>query len=372
MDSLAYLRAAVDATQENDAATPQVMPTPRSSTDESVGFNERRPTEGTSTADSTSTSSPFLSKALSDYYAEGIWTDLIQEASRIQKETSVNRAILEVGMHRAIQSIQAARAGLITYGVEPSPVSFHRVRKAVSQLSTTQDGKDTASRIHIRHAAAGASTGDMIEFSGSGGTGDHVGTVDMWNMKEASKKQVDTAAASSSVIQVPTLRLDDLVYNDTEGTGFFLAKIDTQGFEPTVLSGLTKALAEHKIAYILMEYWPRGMDVLAKSMGTRDSDTCLAGDILQKYLANNGYQLYMLNTAAHPRAPSAWKTYRSTRPFSSGKNILQDHCQWYLDLETKVGNSDYHMGYWSDVVAVAPNAPALSTATKTGQLLSAK
>lgn len=41
-----------------------------------------------------------------------------------------------------------------------------------------------------------------------------------------------------------------------------MLKIDTQGFEPLVFSGLKRAIQERRIDFIITEFWPKGMDLM--------------------------------------------------------------------------------------------------------------
>lgn len=40
-----------------------------------------------------------------------------------------------------------------------------------------------------------------------------------------------------------------------------LLKVDTQGFEPYVFSGLARSILFAVVDYIIFEFWPRGMDL---------------------------------------------------------------------------------------------------------------
>jgi FkbM family methyltransferase len=211
-------------------------------------------------------------------YIEDAWLDLIQEGSALLKAGSSSSPpvgiVMEVGMHRAVQCLQAASAGLEAHCVEPSPASFTRVKAAVRTAK-----QETKNRVHLYQVAAGERSGGTIPFVSSGGTGDHVGQHDMWKMEETAPVE-----GGGTVIQVPVKRLDDIVKE--AGGEVFLLKVDTQGFEPTVFSGLSESLQQHKVKYVLFEYWPRGMDFLAGK-----KDQCIGAKLLQDF-ADMGYTLY--------------------------------------------------------------------------------
>lgn len=248
-------------------------------------------------------------------------------------------AVVEVGMHRAVQCLQAARAGFQAHCLEPSPRSFTRVFHAVGLESEEIQG-----RVHLHNVAAGSDE-STVPFVAGGGTGDHVGRVDMWKMEKIPDGGKDS---KGTVIQVPSRRLDTILGKIDEDIVYIL-KVDTQGFEPSVFSGLDNMLSKHKIQYILSEYWPRGMDVIA---GEPDRACIGVKEILQK-LSGYGYKLYALPVQSHPRAPaySKLRQIQASRPMDD----FLSNCRWYYDLETKYHSTEYKMGYWSDILAVSPN-----------------
>jgi hypothetical protein len=80
-------------------------------------------------------------------------------------------------------------------------------------------------------------------------------------------------------------------------------------------------------------------------------DACVAADLLSQF-NRVGYTLYALTVSAHPKAPNGYKRVVSERPLDD----FAQNFQWYFDLETRFPSPDYRMGYWSDILAVAPNA----------------
>jgi hypothetical protein len=103
------------------------------------------------------------------------------------------------------------------------------------------------------------------------------------------------------------------------------------------------------------------MDLLAEQ-----PNACVATRVLEQ-LVQAGYTLYALPVLAHPKAPTGHKTVIQSRPLHDFKA----NCQWYFDLEQQFPSQEYKMGYWSDVLAVAPNAPSLKQqpGAKLGKLL---
>ena len=289
-------------------------------------------------AEGTTSGSPVIDAKLhtipGEPSSDHLWTVLVKHASELSGDKRPGVA-MEVGMHSATQCLEAAKAGLEAHCFEPSPTSFDRVKRQVE--SQAQNVRD---RVSIYNKAASSTSEGTVNFKSSGGTGDHVGEFDMWRMK----KMTADHDMKGDIVQVPQIKLDDIVSKQEDGV--FVLKVDTQGFEPVVFSGLMESLKQHKIQFILMEYWPRGMDLHAGKQ-----DACVAADLLAKFI-ENGYTLYALTVLAHPKAPQSYKHVVNERPLDG----LRENCEWYFDLEKRFPSDEYKMGYWSDILAVAPNA----------------
>ena len=296
--------------------------------------------------------------------ADTLWINLLQEGSKLMKEQGTVSVAMEVGMHRATQSIQAAKMGFQVHGVEPSPPSFKIIESQVANLD-----KDIKDRITLHNVAASGAPG-VVEFNAGGGTGDSIGGggANMWTM---TWDKSATANQNSNTVQVQSMRLDDLISkNISPDTDVWIAKIDVQGFEPFVFDGLSNSIKNGKIRYILFEYWPKGMDFM-QEVPFDSPDICKAGAKILADLASAGYQLYALGDVVHPHSYSHGQTkqkdlsqfpaesrhdklknYRSKKPLDD----LNDFCLWYYQLDKIFPQEDYKMGFWTDVLAVAPNA----------------
>lgn len=302
--------------------------------------------------------------------AAKVWDDILWEGSEIMKQ-DINKekrlAVMEVGMFNAQQCLQAAKYGFEAHCVEPSPANFERVTTEVNQQPS-----DIQSLINIYNNAASSSNDAVLDFQMYGGTGDHVGNFDMWNMvkeKDQTEEQEKTSK-NKKTVQVKSLRMDDIVFEKLKpGTIPFLIKIDTQGFEPSVYAGLTRAISERRFPYILSEYWPKGIDLLGElSTGEKITERCDLPVSLLRNLIDAGYIIYALPVEAHPKAPRESRQARKNlndRPLDD----LKKNCEWYYDLEERFPSDVYKMGYWSDILAVAVDAPPL-TFTKTGKAIS--
>lgn len=270
-----------------------------------------------------------------------VWESLLKEGSELRKLGSdvEDAIVVEVGMHRLFQCRMAAEQGFHAHCLEPSPANYKRVYGTYRGLSSSNSTIPTRDRIHLYNVAAGRESNQTIHFLSSGSTGDKVLT----------QEQAQNSSAKQYIVKVPTMTLDDVV---EPFKSVFLAKIDTQGFEPSVLAGLEKSIAMQKVDYLLMEYWPRGMDDLSPPGSPR----CKAPIRMLQKLAQAGYTLYQLKIEWHPKEPMQ-TTDRKTRntlvierPFD---NIV-NNCNWFFELEEKVPIKI--MGYWSDVLAVSPKS----------------
>ena len=136
---------------------------------------------------------------------DSLWDLLLEEAVMIRFENNggdVN--IMEVGMHSPKQCLMAAEAGLQSYCVEPSPNSLGRIMKGFDAAADS-----TKKNIRFYQMAAGSSTGIDLEFSSSGGTGDHVGgAIDIWHMEKLADAQ---QPAHESKVTVKSVAIDDII-----------------------------------------------------------------------------------------------------------------------------------------------------------------
>lgn len=192
----------------------------------------------------------------------------------------------------------------------------------------------------------------------------------MWNMKKGAMPKDWPKKKIGKMVKVPSIQLDDLIYhhkvkpNSIEGFDttsnvqdfdtVYALKVDTQGFEPSVFAGLKKSINEHKIQYIMTEFWPKGMGLMADQI----DDPCPIATQMLDILNDAGYTLYALPTQAHPSAwgyaPTLYHhvTNWKKRPLHN----YREDCQHFLDFEKEWPNPDYHMGYWSDILAIAPGS----------------
>eukprot|EP00534_Pseudo-nitzschia_fraudulenta_P007931 CAMPEP_0201140974 /NCGR_PEP_ID=MMETSP0851-20130426/2585_1 /ASSEMBLY_ACC=CAM_ASM_000631 /TAXON_ID=183588 /ORGANISM="Pseudo-nitzschia fraudulenta, Strain WWA7" /LENGTH=319 /DNA_ID=CAMNT_0047413825 /DNA_START=340 /DNA_END=1299 /DNA_ORIENTATION=- len=311
-----------------------------------------------------------------------VFNELIKEAKASSSSLPKKIHFMEVGMHHAAQCIRAAKAGMISLCVEPSPKSTRRIQNGIDENAPEEYRKN----IRFYQLAGSETSGKDLEFLSEGGTGDHVGGggLDFWTMT----KSEPTPVSKSNTVTVKSVAIDDILQNKIEPTidygmklngkisdesidSLYLLKLDVQANEASVLAGLKESIRGGKIDLILMEYWPKGLDFLHNNLGT-DRECKVPVRLLQT-IADAGYTLYATGAQSHPAAPEDKATYivRSYNQASATDHLksFEDHCKWFYELEkNRSMNKDgtmYEMGWWTDILAVKsgfkfPNPPTTS------------
>jgi FkbM family methyltransferase len=221
---------------------------------------------------------------LRPYGADQVWEDIIHKGERIMKNNNYKNhlTVVEVGAQNENQSLLAAKSKFNVHCVEPSPNSFKKIHLSILRKlnKMRRNGDNNVGKfIHLYNVAAGSKSGGTLDFYSTGGTGDHVGSFDMWNMKVGQLPDDWPEEKRGEMIKVPSIQLDDIIYdhkvkpNKLKGLGgtekenknsfetfddVYALKVDTQGYEPHVFAGLTKSIQSHKIQYIMTEFWPKG------------------------------------------------------------------------------------------------------------------
>lgn len=302
------------------------------------------------------------------FVAGFIWESILNIGYAQMKKNGFQEklTIMEVGAYSAKQIFDAVKHKFHVFFFEPSPKNFERIQKIF--LAEQEKDPTIGEFLYPFNMAAGATTGDMIDFKFSGGTGDHVGNFDVWNMKPGDEGDDIPKHKRGKLAKIQSIKLDDIVYNKISETSkldglnhgqdipqleeVFAAKIDTQGYEPKVLEGLKESIANHKIKYILLEYWPKGIDMINNSQ-----ESCKVPVDMLLNLQSAGYKLFALPIELHPSAKTPDIRSYLDRNRSRPLNDLQSDCQYILKLEEHFPNENYHIGYWTDILAIAPGAP---------------
>lgn len=270
--------------------------------------------------------------------AESVWDALLDKGSdEMQKnQYSTHLVAFEVGAHSAAQSVVSVKKQFHTHCFEPSPASFKRIQNSMSQV--IQQSPELQQYIHLHNVAAGGTTGDVVEFSASGGTGDHIGKLNGWKMTLEEGED-----SRYNVVEVTTMKLDDLIYhhtveNEAPIDEVYAIKIDTQGFEPSVFEGLEESIKNHKIKYVLTEYWPNGMAL----MRNNTDDKCGVSTRILSQLTAAGYSIYALPIQAHATIKDhkvSNEKWREERPL----NDFRADCEYMLELEKRFPHEEYRM-----------------------------
>ena len=82
-----------------------------------------------------------------------------------------------------------------------------------------------------------------------------------------------------------------------------------------------------------------------------------------------GYTLHATNGESHPHGETKeirnLLKSKTERPFDD----LRQNCMWFYELQERFPIDGYKMGYWSDILAVAPNPNIQKPTTKVGNIL---
>mmetsp|Transcript_13437 Transcript_13437/g.19883 ORF Transcript_13437/g.19883 Transcript_13437/m.19883 type:complete len:235 (-) Transcript_13437:31-735(-) len=153
-------------------------------------------------------------------------------------------------------------------------------------------------------------------------------------------------------VNVKSVAIDDIIQNKVGPTidyaesnrrsadgkidKLFLLKVDKQGHEPSVFSGLRQSIREHKIDFIITEYWPKGIDFMNDTMGPETE--CQKSIEMMQLMIDAGYDLYTMSVTSHAKAPhnrarEAIHTHNHPlKPkIQTPIDILRAHCIWFYD-----------------------------------------
>jgi len=143
---------------------------------------------------------------------------------------------------------------------------------------------------------------DMLSYIViSAGFSDKSGTIKIKLSDDPSDSEIASLAlastttssdSSSGVVDIPLFSVDD--YRKTRGESdapIFLLKIDTEGFDGKVIKGAHKALAAHRVKFVIAEYNSMWASVVTSPGGAPEWS-------LQKttqYLFKLGYECHLMN-----------------------------------------------------------------------------
>ena len=168
------------------------------------------------------------------------------------------------------------------------------------------------------------------------------------------------------IMQIPSMKLDDIIFGKVKPTEvkglesgnnppdideYWALKVDTQGFEPQVFAGLKESIKQQKFKYIMTEYWPNGIGLLNNS----EENKCEVAVEMMSTIAAAGYKIYAFPLVGHPHGTKDLRVKNALNDWKARPlHDLAADCQFMLDIESQFPNPEYHMGYWTDYLAVAP------------------
>ena len=260
--------------------------------------------------------------------------------------------IIEVGANDARQAREIRSHGFNAHSFEPSPKSYTKMAKALSK-------DETHGIYYLYNAAVGDSDGTSVKFTNTDSTG----------------AQVVLKGGDDNTVEVKMVTIDNFlrgnVAPDFGGAGLsistttnghkqiFAAKIDVQGFEPQVFRGMKHSTRERKIHFIMTEFWPKGIN----SMNGYSSKCEEAIEFLCD-LHYAGYSLFAAPIEAHPKSDPNGREQTAAKKLDRMFDDLKEDCLGLHRLEQKYPSlTNWSMGYWTDVFAVAPDAPLPSNPT---------
>jgi len=288
------------------------------------------------------------------YGAPDYWSDMLQEGENLNKELrdqdeATYLDIIEVGANDAKQAREIASRGFNAHSFEPSPKSYIKM--------TTQLSKDNVPGIFLYNVAVGNSDGATVNFLDSDSTGASV-VVNGENEPTVEVKMVTIDHFLRGNIS-PDFGGDfPVIENSTKH--MLAAKIDVQGFEPQVFSGMKETIQKRKIHYIMTEFWPKGID----KMNNYTSNKCEESFSFLSNLHNAGYIIFAAPIEAHPRSDPEGREQTAANKLNRRFDDLKEDCLDLHRLEQKYpSKTDWSMGYWTDIFAVSPDAPLPSLPT---------
>lgn len=166
--------------------------------------------------------------------------------------------LLDVGANYGYYSLlwAAARPDNRVVAIEASPRNVEPLRRNIAK-------NGLASRIDVRHAAAGRVSGTV--------------TLDLGPPEQTGWGGIAADGAANTAV-VPALRLDDLA-RDADIEGIAVLKVDVEGADAWVLEGAERLLAERRVAHVFFEQ----NDPRMAALGIRLPDTL-------RFLARRGYR----------------------------------------------------------------------------------
>jgi FkbM family methyltransferase len=175
---------------------------------------------------------------------------LIQLLKRFFKSNDAG-TFIDIGAHIGLIIVPVAKLSFVECrGYEPSPVNFRLLEKNVAT-------NDVVGSVTLKNIAVSDRDGHILMELSPDSSGDHrirqEGPIKDGLFNEAARQE----------LRVTTAKLDSDI-DCSALTGPVVIKVDVQGAEPLVFKGATKLI--QRSAFVVMEYWPYGIDRLGISI----------------------------------------------------------------------------------------------------------
>lgn len=139
-----------------------------------------------------------------------------------------------IGLYTAIAGCNVGPNGRVI-SFEPDSESYHYLKKTVAVNKLTN--------VTLVQAAASFKNGKALLFTSSNNRGDHR----LYGNNHADGQ-----------LEIQTWRIDDYLEENNVSV-IDVIKIDVQGFEAHVISGMKKTIQSSPCLIMLMEFWPEGL-----------------------------------------------------------------------------------------------------------------
>lgn len=222
-------------------------------------------------------------------FVDGVWEPY--ESQLMSNLLLPGMTVIDVGAHIGYHSLLAAQA-IGTKGrvisFEPSPDNYRLLTENI-QLNGFSEV------IHAENAALSDQRGELELFLSSYNTGDHriYSTL-------SDDDELFNAGAQRLSVKVAALKLDD--YLDQQHVSHVdLIKIDVQGAEMSVLSGMKQTLLRNPELILFTEFWPHGL----RRFGTEPQD------LLSFLVDEIGFSLFHIQPEEHRVVPVTPESFAS-------------------------------------------------------------
>jgi FkbM family methyltransferase len=179
----------------------------------------------------------------SAYFLYKRYEDRLEDLLRAQPWLIRGGNALDVGANIGYTACVLARAidrDRLVYAFEPEPVNYGMLQRTASRPRC-------GGRVVPRHCAVGAADGEVRLWLNAGHPGDHRVVTETF-------KRSDTAVSG---VTVPVVSVDTFVEGHPGPVSF--VKIDVQGYEQAVCTGMEATLDRNPEIAILLEYAPECM-----------------------------------------------------------------------------------------------------------------